>query len=67
MWSFHHFNEIIRSLDYDGTIKRINQSVPQRDSFFSIDSDKVDEWYAAMRVFVDLLYANTVQFKLEPG
>lgn len=58
---------ILNSLDADGTIKRINQSVPQRDSFFSIDVEKVDEWYAALRLFVDLLYADIVYFKLDPG
>lgn len=54
-------------MDYDGTIKRVNQSVPQRDSFFSIDVEKVNEWYTAMRLYVDLLNADTVYFKLEPG
>lgn len=55
------------SLDYDGNVGRINHSIPQRDTFFSIDVEKVDEWYAALKTFIDLLYEEAVYFKTEPG
>lgn len=46
---------------------RINHSIPQRDSYFGIDTDKVYEWYAAIKVFINMLYEESVQFKTEPG
>lgn len=55
------------SLDFDGNVNRIKYSVPQRDSFFSIDPEKVYEWYAALKIFVDLLYDEAIYFKMEPG
>lgn len=48
-------------------MNRINQSVPQRDSYFSTDADQVDEWYTALKVFIDMVYKESVQFKTEPG
>lgn len=55
------------SLDYEGYVKQINHSIPQRDSFFSIDVGQVDEWYSSLKIFVDLLYENAIYFKTEPG
>lgn len=55
------------SLDYEGNVSRIMHSIPQRDSFFSIDAEKVDEWYKSLKLFVDLLYDEAVYFKTEPG
>lgn len=55
------------SLDREGNLQRINHSVPQRDSFFSIDADAVDEWYVAMMKFVQLAHEESVAFKTEPG
>lgn len=55
------------SLDYEGNVNRINHSVTQRDSFFSIDVEQVDEWYDSLRAFIDLLYKEAVYFKLQPG
>lgn len=57
----------VLSLDYDGQLKRINHSVPQRDSHFSIPVDRVDRWYRAMAEFVRMLHADAVSFKTRPG
>lgn len=46
---------------------RIKYSVPQRDSRFSIDPEKVYDWYAALKIFVDRLYEEAIYFKMEPG
>lgn len=62
-WNFH----FLISLDYDGNVTRLNHSIPQRDTFFSIDIEEVNEWYTALRVFIDLLYEEAVYFKTEPG
>lgn len=48
-------------------MNRITQSVPQRDSFFSISPEHADEWYKAMLRFVDILYDESVSFKTKPG
>lgn len=58
---------LLISLDYDGNVTRINHSVPQRDTFFSVDADMVDEWYSALKIFVDLLHEEAVYFKTTPG
>lgn len=61
------FSETIYSLDHDGNIERINYSVPQRDSRFSISVDKVDEWYKAKAKFVELIHEEAVTLKTKPG
>lgn len=55
------------SLDYEGKVCQIMQSIPQRDTFFSIDAEKVDDWYASLKIFIDLLYDEAIYFKTEPG
>lgn len=55
------------SLDDMGNVSRITHSVTKRDSFFSIDVEKVDEWYNSWKIFIDLLYEEAVYFKTEPG
>lgn len=55
------------SLDYEGQLKRINHSVPQRDSHFSICPEHVDRWYQAMAKYVEMLHDNAVSFKTRPG
>lgn len=57
----------IFSLDVEGNVNRIRYNVPQRDTFFSIDVEQVDEWYAAMKLFIDYMYKEAVYFKTEPG
>lgn len=57
----------LHSLDFEGNVNRIRHSVPQRDSFFTIDVEKVDEWYAALKIFIDLLYEEAVYFKMDTG
>lgn len=42
-------------------------SIPQRDTFFSVDVEKVDNWYASLKLFVNLLYEEAFYFKTEPG
>lgn len=41
--------------------------MPQRDSFFTVDIERVDEWYAALKLFTDLLYEEAVYFKMDTG
>lgn len=55
------------SLDYEGNVNRINHSITQRDSFFSIDVDQVDEWYDCLKIFINMLYEEAVYFKTTPG
>lgn len=55
------------SLDYEGNMIQINHSIPQRDTIFSVDVEKVDEWYRSLKSYVDLLYKESVYFKTEPG
>lgn len=58
---------VFTSLDYEGNVERINHSIPQRDTFFSIDAEKVDDWYRSLRIFIDMLYEEAIYFKTEPG
>lgn len=55
------------SLDADGTVRRINHSVPQRDSRFTCPAVDVDAWYRALAKFVELIYTSSVQFRTQPG
>lgn len=48
-------------------LERINNSVPQRDSFFTIPLEEVNAWYLAKSKFVQLLYQEAVTFKTNPG
>lgn len=65
------FHSIYRApvicLDYDGQIERINHSIPQRDSFFTIPLADVKVWYEAMAKFVELIHREAVEFKTEEG
>uniref|UniRef100_A0A182PCM1 Gamma-butyrobetaine dioxygenase n=1 Tax=Anopheles epiroticus TaxID=199890 RepID=A0A182PCM1_9DIPT len=51
----------------DGRLERINHSVPQRDSHFSVPIDRVEPWYRAMQRFVSILHREAVSFKTAPG
>uniref|UniRef100_A0A182W6S7 Gamma-butyrobetaine dioxygenase n=1 Tax=Anopheles minimus TaxID=112268 RepID=A0A182W6S7_9DIPT len=51
----------------DGRLERINHSVPQRDSHFSVPIDRVEPWYRAMQRFVNILHREAVSFKTTPG
>uniref|UniRef100_A0A182XL26 Gamma-butyrobetaine dioxygenase n=1 Tax=Anopheles quadriannulatus TaxID=34691 RepID=A0A182XL26_ANOQN len=51
----------------DGRLERINHSVPQRDSHFSVPLDRVEPWYRAMQRFVTILHREAVSFKTAPG
>lgn len=55
------------SLDYEGNVTKVNHSIPQRDTFFSIDVETVDDWYSSLKMFVDILHEEAVYFKTEPG
>ncbi|XP_004535996.1 gamma-butyrobetaine dioxygenase [Ceratitis capitata] len=55
------------NLDATGKYVRINHSVPQRDSHFSIDVDKVVPWYEANATFVRMAHEQSVSFKTVPG
>lgn len=54
-------------LDYDGQVVRINHSIPQRDSFFTVKQDDVKTWYRALAKFVELIHRESVEFKTEEG
>lgn len=55
------------SLNKDGEVERITHSIAQRDSLFSVDIGIVDDWYRALKVFIETLYENAAEFKLEQG
>lgn len=55
------------SLDYDGNLERINHSIPQRDSFFTIPFEYITTWYEALAKFVELIHKESVEFKTEEG
>lgn len=54
-------------MDLEGNFDRINQSVPQRDSYFNIDVEKVDQWYESLMKYVKIVHEESVQFKTNPG
>ncbi|XP_058453205.1 gamma-butyrobetaine dioxygenase-like [Malaya genurostris] len=51
----------------NGSLERINHSVPQRDSFFNVSLASVEPWYRAMALFVRLIHREAVEFKTAPG
>lgn len=53
--------------DYDSKLVRINHSIPQRDSFFSVNVSVVRDWYKALRKFVDLIHREAVEYKTKEG
>lgn len=65
------FHSIFRApvimLDHKRQFSRINHSVPQRDSFFTIPVEEVQVWYKAMQKFVEIMHQETVMFKTQPG
>jgi len=46
---------------------RINHSIPQRDSHFSVPLEQVRPWYEAMATFVGLAHEHSSGFKITPG
>ncbi|XP_030387176.1 gamma-butyrobetaine dioxygenase [Scaptodrosophila lebanonensis] len=66
--SFHNiWRAPVINLDADGNYARINHSVPQRDSHFSIPVQRVQPWYEANALFVRLAQEQAVSFKTTPG
>lgn len=65
------FHSIYRApmfcLDYENKIERVNHSIPQRDSFFSVPLQEVRGWYKALKLFVDLIHQESVEFKTVEG
>ncbi|XP_022228597.2 gamma-butyrobetaine dioxygenase [Drosophila obscura] len=56
------------NLDAEGRrYVRINHSIPQRDSHFSVPLDQVRPWYEAMALFVRLANEQACSFKTTPG
>lgn len=55
------------SLDASGRYTRINHSIPQRDSHFSVPADQVRPWYEAMALFIRLANEQACTFKTCPG
>ncbi|KAH8245818.1 hypothetical protein KR038_000061 [Drosophila bunnanda] len=66
-----HFHNIWRApvinLDSEGRYVRINHSIPQRDSHFSVPLEQVRPWYEAMATFVRLAHEHSCSFKTTPG
>ncbi|XP_005182425.1 gamma-butyrobetaine dioxygenase [Musca domestica] len=66
--SFHNmWRAPVINLDRDGQYVRINHSVPQRDTHFNVDVDKVVPWYRANALFVRWAHEQAVTFKTQPG
>lgn len=65
------FHSIYRApmicLGYDQQIERINHSIPQRDSFFTVPLNEVKSWYEALAKFVELIHSECVEFKTKEG
>lgn len=55
------------SLDASGQYKRINHSVPQRDSHFNVPLEQVLPWYRSYARFVQLAREDAHSFKTQPG
>lgn len=53
--------------DYDGRLVRVNHSIPQRDTFFSIPLEDVQDWYKALSIFVKIIYDEAVTLKTQEG
>ncbi|XP_065363472.1 gamma-butyrobetaine dioxygenase [Calliphora vicina] len=66
-----HFHNIWRApvicLDKDGNYTRLNHSIPQRDSHFSVQLEEVIPWYEAYEKFVRLARKDAYAFKTKPG
>lgn len=60
-------NTFLHSLDQFGKIYRINHSVTQRDSFFTVPVHDAQLWYNALSKFVQLIHEESVEFRSEPG
>ncbi|XP_011203214.2 gamma-butyrobetaine dioxygenase [Bactrocera dorsalis] len=54
-------------LDVDGRYHRINENSTKRDSHFTVPLKQVAPWYEAYDKFVELAYAEAVDFKTAPG
>lgn len=65
------FHSIYRApmfcLDYENQLERINHSIPQRDSFFTVPLHEVRGWYKALAKFIELIHREAVEFKTEEG
>ncbi|XP_017868896.1 PREDICTED: gamma-butyrobetaine dioxygenase [Drosophila arizonae] len=55
------------NLDANGRYVRINLSIPQRDSHFSVPAEQVRPWYEAMALFMRLANEQACTFKTTPG
>ncbi|XP_017051035.1 gamma-butyrobetaine dioxygenase [Drosophila ficusphila] len=55
------------NLDAEGRCVRINHSIPQRDSHFSVPLEQVRPWYEAMARFVGMAQEHSCGFKTTPG
>lgn len=69
LFSFYStlFSASFYSLDSDGNYTRINHSIPQRDSHFSVPLRAVIPWYQAYAKFVRLAHRDAFAFKTKPG
>ncbi|XP_067635159.1 gamma-butyrobetaine dioxygenase [Eurosta solidaginis] len=66
--SFHNiWRAPVICLDSDGNYTRINHSIPQRDSHFSVPLHAVLPWYQAYAKFVRLARRDAFAFKTKPG
>ncbi|KAH8407433.1 hypothetical protein KR222_001183, partial [Zaprionus bogoriensis] len=66
--SFHNiWRAPVINLDPAGRYTRINHSIPQRDSHFSVPVEQVRPWYEAMALFIRLANEQACSFKTCPG
>ena len=54
-------------MDKEGNYTRVNHSVPQRDSHFSVPLEYVIPWYEAEAKFSSLAQKDAHAFKTKPG
>ncbi|EDW86495.1 uncharacterized protein Dwil_GK14708 [Drosophila willistoni] len=54
-------------VDAEGQYTRINHSVPQRDSHFTVPIEQVQPWYESYARFVRLARSDAHAFKTQPG
>lgn len=54
-------------LDSNNDVCRVSLNNAVRDSFLDLPAHKVKSFYAAMKLFNDILYDNSLVFKMDSG
>ncbi|XP_063612454.1 gamma-butyrobetaine dioxygenase-like isoform X1 [Penaeus indicus] len=70
-WEMPEFYKISRhpilTLDSNNDVCRVSLNNAVRDSFLDLPAQKVKGFYAAMKLFNDILYDNSLAFKMDSG